>query len=113
MVLRERHVGEHILTRRVHHVGHLREFLAPGIGDLLPLLVRCFGCLLCEDGLDHGNQQVALLARGEHLASGSAKAFLIVGNDQLHAAQPAVSQRTQEGLPKWFGLRGAGHRYSR
>ncbi len=126
VVLRERHVGENILARCVHHIGELGELLAQGIGDLLPLLMRSLGRLLRENRLDHGDhggplfwcgmgQRVAhpvhpaaLLARGEHLAGSGAQSLVIIGDDQLDPAKAPIRQRTQEGFPEGLCLRRSG-----
>jgi hypothetical protein len=54
VLARERHVGESLVARSVHHRGEFLELLAQGIGDIPPLPPRCFLRFLDEDRLQHG-----------------------------------------------------------
>ena len=65
------------------------------------------GALLCTDMrqcVEHPVHPVALLGRVEHLACGAAQPLMIVGDDELDAAQPAIGERAQEALSERFGL---------
>ncbi|EJU11880.1 hypothetical protein LH128_16678 [Sphingomonas sp. LH128] len=108
VLLGERHIGEHLFARAVHHDGELLVSFTQGIGDVVPLFVGGFGALLGEDRLEHGYDSgtlfgtdmcqsiahpvhaTALLGCMEDLACGAAQAFVIVGDDELDAAQAAI-----------------------
>ncbi len=123
MLAGERHVDQDVFTRGVHQVSQFGEFRAQGLGDGTPLVVGGLGGVLREDGLQHGDdggpllgrhvgQEVthpidsaALVARMEHLGRRSAQPFVVVGDDQLDAAQAAVGKLAQERQPEGLRLR--------
>ena len=95
------------------------------VGDLTPLDLRAVGVLLGEGGGDEGGDDAPTLAAGMgqqvagevHAASlpggaedpgrGGLQALVVVGDHQLHAAQPAPSEGAQELGPEGLGLRRA------
>ncbi len=94
--------------------------------DLAPLLVRRVRCLLGEDRLQYGDDggsllwpdmrecvphpmhPTALVTGTEHLACRRSQTFVVVGDDELHAAQAAIGKAAQEALPERLGLQGTG-----
>jgi hypothetical protein len=82
--------------------------------------------LLGEDGLDHGDHRRALLGSDvgqrvahpvdatplqggvEDLRGRRTQALVVVGDDQLDAAQAAVGQPAQKALPECLGFRRTG-----
>ena len=103
-------------------LGHLGPEL---VGDLAPLDLRAVGVLLGEGGGDEGGDDAPALAAGmgqqvagevhaaalpcgaEDPGRGGLQALVVVGDHQLHAAQPAPGQRAQELGPEGLGLRRA------
>src|SRR5512136_336968 len=79
---------------------------------------------LRENGLQHGDDRGPLLRRDmgervaqpvhatallgcvEDLGCSGAQALVIVGDDELYAAQAAISEPTQKALPEGLGLQG-------
>jgi hypothetical protein len=77
-----------------------------------------------EDGTDHGGDRGALLGcrvaqevagpvhaaaletRVEDAPGGRAQALVVIGDDQIDAAQTAIGQRAEEPGPEDLGLRG-------
>ena len=103
-------------------LGHLGPEL---VGDLTPLDLRAVGVLLGESGGDEGGDDAPALAAGmgqqvagevhaaalpcgaEDPGRGGLQALVVVGDHQLHAAQPAPGQRAQELGPEGLCLRRA------
>ena len=103
-------------------LGHLGPEL---VGDLAPLDLRAVGVLLGEGGGDEGGDDAPALAAGmgqqvagevhaaalpcgaEDPGRGGLQALVVVGDHQLHAAQPAPGPRAQELGPEGLGLRRA------
>ena len=125
VLLGESHVGEDVVLGFVHEncqLGHLGPEL---VGDLTPLGLRAVGVLLGEGGGDEGGDDAPALAAGMgqqvagevHAASlpggaedpgrGGLQTLVVVGDQQLHATQPAPGQRAQELGPEGLGLRRA------
>src|SRR4051794_38630278 len=95
------------------------------IGDLVPLGEGLGLAVLREDGADHGRDRGALLGRrvaqevaspvhaaaleagAKDAPSRRPQALVIVGNDELDAAQAAIGQRAEEPGPEHLGFRGA------
>ena len=125
VLLGEANVGEDVVLGFVHQGGELGDLGPELVGDLTPLDLRAVGVLLGEGGGDEGGDDAPTLAAGMgqqvagevHAASlpggaedpgrGGLQALVVVGDHQLHAAQPAPGQRAQELSPEGLGLRRA------
>ena len=90
VVLRERTVGQNIMFRPIHQLGHLGEPLAETVGDLAPLLVRGFGRVLGEDRLQRADGSRALLGRpmGESVSPSVAAEPLMGIAEHLCSGRP-------------------------
>ena len=120
----EAQVGEDVVLGFVHENCQLGDLGPELVGDLAPLGLRAVGVLLGEGGGDEGGDDAPALAAGMgqqvagevHAASlpggaedpgrGGLQTLVVVGDHQLHAAQPAPGQRAQELGPEGLGLRG-------
>ena len=115
----EAHVGEDVVLGFVHQGGELGDLGPELVGDLTPLDLRAVGVLLGEGGGDEGGDDAlrpwrpawASRLRGEvHAASlpggaedpgrGGLQALVVVGDHQLHAAQPAPSRERRNSVQK-------------
>lgn len=122
VLLGEVHVGEDVVAGGVHHRAELRLLLAERVGDGVPP-GHGFGLgVLREDRLQHGDDGSALLRRGvgqgiphpmnsapleggvEHAPGGGAQALVVIGDDELHAAQAAIGERAEEVGPERLRL---------
>ena len=103
----EAHVGEDVVLGFVHENCQLGDLGPELVGDLTPLDLRAVGVLLGEGGGDEGGDDAPALAAGmgqqvagevhaaalpcgaEDPGRGGLQALVVVGDHQLHAAQPA------------------------
>src|SRR3954451_9417117 len=109
-------------SREAHELGKLGEAFTQRIGDLSPLGMGRFGCVLGEDrfqqGYDrwallrlHARQRIAhpmhpaALMRGmEDLRGRGPQALVVIGDDELHTPQAPIGERAQERRPEWLGF---------
>jgi hypothetical protein len=98
------HECQNIVLGLIHHRGQFGKLFAQLVGDDAPLRAGRFGCFLCEDGADKGQNHLALPFAGigqgvahemhaatlprrfEYLGDRGFEAGVRVGNHEFHAA---------------------------
>ena len=122
MLFRERHVGQHVGLGLIPDGGKFRYLVADLIDHSPPLGAGRFRRFLREGGGDEGRDHAAarlpgmgkdvahevhaaaLPASAQHLGDGGLDLFKGIGDDQLHAPEPAPRQLATEGGLDGFGL---------